>query len=195
MEYIVDTEIVALILNKPIDDESVALYMNKYIDKIAGITDKVIYAHLSRNHKYTDIQIKEELERMANERLEDDSPLFDTDLEMKIDQKVNEFNEQIYLYYRSRLSDDQKEKINMHIREIQVEIDRLYDEEKAVVNEVLDEVLDEYKTTGTVQPWDDSKEVDKEQMGDEVSVQQVSPKKQITVNLTQTPNVDPVLGV
>jgi DNA replication protein DnaD len=197
MEYLIDKKLISLFLGVEETDSAVADYLDKYEKKIIEITDNAIYNYLKEDQGLSDDEIRLELQRFAENKLSEDSRLLDNMLHLGLTQKIEIFNKQIYDYYRERLSEEQKAKVNEYIATIQSQINADFEEDKEIFEEVLAEVVSEYNSTGTVKSWE---EFSSSQSVDESSVQQVSPAEQtqsrpIQIQLTQKPNVDPVLGI
>ncbi len=203
MQYLIDRELISLMLQKPSESAEVEDYVQKYQVKIAGITDEVVYEYLKNEESMNDEEIKAELVGFAEGKMRQDSPFYNQSLMILIDQAVDSFNKQIYEYYQEKLPAEQKQKINNYIAQVQVEADKGFEEQQKMVNELLDEISDEYKQNGSIASWEEVKgkyQIEQTTKEDEVSkIEQVDgeqiPQRKVEVKLTQSPNIDPVLGI
>lgn len=152
IEYYFDREIVALFLGVEPEDEAIDEYFLRYELRLSELVQEGIVRYLRDVKNYSEMDAKVELEKLVD--ISDFSILkryLDDDQILAFLSEIRQnFNKQIYDYYRKTLPQETKDKINKHIELIHRVKKADFEEEKRMMMEVLDEIEEEYDRTGKV---------------------------------------------
>lgn len=207
--YHIDQKIIGMLLGQAEDSDAVFEYMDKFDKKIAEQSDSVIFQYF-KEQGMSNQEMQDELKRLMDSNLSDESRLLDDELQRRLGEVQQNLVKQIYAYYSSKLPVETKQQLNEYLASLQNEVNQNFEAEKRIYEEVIQKLEKEYEEQGSIKPADETEqerllaelkeyEVEESEIPtDESSVQQVAPQTQprpIQVQLTQTPNVDPVLGV
>jgi hypothetical protein len=207
--YHIDQKIISILLGQPEDSDAVFEYMDKFDKKIAEQSDPIIFEYF-KEQGMSNQEMQDELKRLMDSNLSDESKLLDDELQRRLGEIQQNLVKQIYAYYSTKLPVETKQQLNEYLASIQNEVNQNFETEKRIYEEVIQKLEREYEEQGSIKSADEAeqerllaelKEYEVEEndiSNDESSVQQVAPQTQtrpIQVQLTQTPNVDPVLGI
>lgn len=117
-QYIFDLKIAALMLGVEEDSLQALEFIRQYRDKIAQLLKTYTMTYFKAKG-WEESRINEELQKLETQHIENSAFLEDYAFLDSLGRIQNEYNKKIYEIYRPKISQEQKDKINAYIKEIQ----------------------------------------------------------------------------
>lgn len=138
--FIIDLKIISLFLDKPEDSDEVVTYMATYITRLQELFVTLYTNHLKTKGMNQD-QINAEFEKFNDqEKVIDNVVDMEEEFLAMFEEKKNEYNKAIYAYFRQKLSQEQKDKVNAYISEMQASLNSEYDQARQHMLKLIEEV-------------------------------------------------------
>lgn len=131
MEFLINIEIVSIFLRKEKKNPVVAEYMNKYSEKITKLIEPEVNL-LKDFYKDNKVDFNNPPEFVNEGFLS------------KMGDKINNFNERVYLYYETVLTDEEISKVNDYLDSYEEELDNQMELLREEVMNALNEVEEKY---------------------------------------------------
>ncbi|MCA9385851.1 hypothetical protein KC717_04340 [Candidatus Dojkabacteria bacterium] len=193
IRYLIDPQVIGYFLRKPYDSSEVAEYGFKYEDKVSEIQGEELRKFIQETESLAGEDLEKRFQEVINLPEGQERPLINPDYLNRVDAAVQNLNQQIYAYYLQHMSQEEKDELNVYIKQVEEAIKEEIRVSNEIHEQVLRELQEELERTGRIASNEEVEQQNSNQEEVAIENEEDNTNQQEVEGSHSEPDHDPVL--